>query len=87
MVINKILILIWWKIFFVWYDNYDNTVEQYKKTLRENIFACMEYSKQPYESVLSMPILRFQEYLKWKTDLEEEKMKNIEDLSKLLKSR
>jgi len=44
-----------------------------------NIFSCMELSKQGYQDVVDMPIKRFYNYLKWKTDLEEDKKKMIEE--------
>lgn len=34
-------------------------------------------SKQSYQEVTAMPIKKFYDYLKWKTDLEEEKQKMI----------
>ena len=37
----------------------------------------MEMSKQSYTDVISMPIQRFYSYLKWKSDLEEEKKKMV----------
>ena len=37
----------------------------------------MEMSKQPYGDVMLMPVKRFQDYLKWKTDLEDEKQKML----------
>jgi len=33
----------------------------------------MEMSKQSYDHVIKMPVKRFYNYLKWKSDLEEEK--------------
>jgi len=51
--------------------------------LESNIFACMEMSKQSYPDVNMMPIKRFYNYLKWKTDLEEDKKKMVtEEISK-----
>lgn len=47
--------------------------------LESNIFACMEMSKQTYQGVTDMPIKRFYNYLKWKTDLEEDKKKMINE--------
>lgn len=42
----------------------------------------MEMSKQGYcESVL-MPVKRFYNYLKWKTDLEEDRRKMLEEVTK-----
>ena len=37
----------------------------------------MEMSKQAYTEVMTMPVKRFQDYMKWKTDLEEEKQKML----------
>ena len=37
----------------------------------------MEMSKQSYSEVMLMPVKRFQNYMKWKNDLEEEKQKMI----------
>jgi hypothetical protein len=43
----------------------------------------MEMSKQSYIDTMLMPVKRFQDYLKWKNDLEEEKQKLIlEEVSK-----
>lgn len=35
----------------------------------------MEMSKQSYNDIMFMPVKRFQNYLKWKNDLEDEKQK------------
>jgi len=57
--------------------------------MSENIFACMEMSHQSYIEVVMMPVKRFSDYLRWKTRLEEERQKKIEEentkLSKSLK--
>lgn len=37
----------------------------------------MEMSKQSYDGVIEMPVQRFYNYLKWKSDLEEEKKKML----------
>lgn len=43
----------------------------------------MEMSKQSYNEVVSMPVKKFYDYLKWKTDLEEDKRKMLlEEVSK-----
>ena len=42
----------------------------------------MELSKQSYNAVMQMPVKRFQDYLKWKSQLEEEKQKRIEEENK-----
>lgn len=38
----------------------------------------MEATKQPYTSLMEMPVKRFKDYLKWKADLEEQKTKMLE---------
>ena len=40
---------------------------------------CMEMSKQSYIETTMMPVKRFQDYLKWKSDLEEERKKMIQE--------
>jgi hypothetical protein len=43
----------------------------------------MEMSKQSYTECIMMPVKRFQDYMIWKTKLEEEKQKRIdEEMSK-----
>jgi len=37
----------------------------------------MEMSKQSYGEIVMMPVQRFYSYLKWKSDLEEEKKKMV----------
>jgi hypothetical protein len=37
----------------------------------------MEMSKQSYADIMLMPVKRFQDYMKWKNDLEDEKQKMI----------
>jgi len=39
----------------------------------------MEMGKQPYLHVIQMPVQRLKNYLKWKSKLEEEKRKMLED--------
>ena len=52
-------------------------MDEYISQLEKNIYTCMEMSKQSYEDVVSMPVQRFYNYLKWKSDLEEEKKKML----------
>jgi len=42
----------------------------------------MEMSKQSYPDIMDMPVKRLYNYLKWKTDLEDDKQKLIEELGK-----
>ena len=42
----------------------------------------MEIGKQSYTDVMQMPIKRLYNYLKWKSDLEDEKQKLIEEVTK-----
>jgi len=39
----------------------------------------MEMSKQSYNQVMMMPIKKLKDYLKWKSNLEEEKQKLMEE--------
>jgi len=39
----------------------------------------MELSSQSYPETMSMPVQRFYDYLKWKSDLEDEKQKLIKE--------
>ena len=51
----------------------------YKKMLNDSIFACIEMLKQGYIDVMLMPVKKFYDILKWKADIEEQKMKMIEE--------
>jgi hypothetical protein len=42
----------------------------------------MEMSRQSYTDVISMPVKRFLDYLRWKTKLEEEKQKRFDEETK-----
>jgi hypothetical protein len=64
------------KTFFAWCTQYD-TVNKYRDALEKNIFSCMEMAKQSYPDTVDMPVKRFQNYLKWKSDLEEDKQKAL----------
>lgn len=68
--------LILWKTFFGQCSQHDD-IGKFKDALSEDIFACMELSKQSYVEVCSMPVKRFFDYLKWKSKLEEEKQKKM----------
>jgi len=52
--------------------DYDG-ITKYREIMDENIFSCMELTKQNYESIMVMPIKRFNDFLKWKLKLEEDK--------------
>ncbi len=47
--------------------------------MEENIFVCMELSKQSYLEVSLMPVQKFYKYIKWKNDLEEKKKQMLEE--------
>jgi len=59
-----------------------NNVEDYRKTLAADIYTCMELSGQSFVDVVSMPVRKFYGYMKWKTELEEEKQKRIDEETK-----
>jgi len=47
--------------------------------LEEEVFACMERSKQSYAEVMLMPVKKLENYLRWKVRLEDEKEKALEE--------
>jgi len=75
------MILILWKAFFAHCFQPDDVVE-FKSNLAENIFSCMELSGQSYIDITFMPIKRFLDYLKWKSNLEDDKQKKYAEESK-----
>ena len=75
---KKKLKLTWWKTFFAQSTNHSE-ISEYRRTLTENIFSCMEMSKQSYIEVMRMPVKRFYDYLVWKVKLEEEKRKMMDE--------
>lgn len=66
------------KTFFAWYIQFDE-IASYRKTLEENIFNCIELTKQGYLETIMMPVNRFYNFLKWKAELEREKQKIINE--------
>jgi len=58
-----------------------NEIGKFKNTFALDIYACIEMSKQSYFDIMMMPYKRFLDYLKWKSDLEEEKQKKFEEQS------
>lgn len=71
-------ILIWSPSFFAWSTQH-NSIDEYKQILNDSIFACMEMLHQGYIDIMYMPVKRFNDVLKWKSDLEDQKMKMIEE--------
>lgn len=59
-----------------------NNVEDYRKALAADIYTCMELSRQSFVDVVNMPVKKFYDYMKWKTNLEEEKQKRIDEETK-----
>jgi len=74
-------ISIWFPSFFAWYTQH-NLIDEYKKTLNDSIFACIEMLHQGYLDVMIMPVKKFYDLLKWKSDIEDQRMKMIEDRKK-----
>ena len=68
------------KTFFVHYTEPD-FVSKYKDALALDMYACMELSRSSYIEIALMPVKRFYDYLKWKSELEEEKQKQMEEES------
>ena len=59
-----------------------DSIEQYRKAIAADIYTCMELSKQSFIDVVQMPVQKFYDYMKWKTDLEEEKQRRIDEETK-----
>lgn len=57
----------------------DVACDDYRSSIKEEIFSCIELGKQTYGDILSMPVKRMRDYLKWKYKLEEEKRKHMEE--------
>jgi len=74
----KLLTLIYFKTFFVWCTRFSE-ISSYRDDLEKNIFSSIEMGKMEYMSIMTMPVKRFLNYLKWKTELEENKKKMYED--------
>ena len=80
------MISIWWKAFFVHCTQHDDIIS-YKEELNENVYTCMEMSKQSYAECMMMPFKRLQDYMVWKAKLEDHKHKKLnEEISKHGKS-
>ena len=71
-------ILIWFPSSFAWCTQLD-IIDDYKKMLSDSIFACIEMVHQGYIDIMHMPVKRFNDLLKWKSDIEDQRMKLIED--------
>lgn len=72
------MILISWAISFENSSRFDE-IETYRRNLKLDIFTCMEASSQPWVFIQMMPVKIFYDYLKWKTEIEEEKRKRVEE--------
>lgn len=64
--------MIWSVNFLEWYTQTDK-INSYLKDLKETVFSCMELSRQSYNEVMSMPIQKVYDYMRWKIKLEEDK--------------
>jgi hypothetical protein len=53
--------------------------ESFLEAQNELIFAAMEAGHQQYESIVKMPVQKLNDYLKWKTKLEKEKEKLMDE--------
>jgi len=71
-------ISIWFLNFFAWCTQH-NLIENYKEILSDSINACIEMLHQGYLDVMFMPVKRFNDLLKWKADIEDQRMKLIEE--------
>lgn len=55
-----------------------NQVTKFRIDLENSVFSYMEMTGQGYSHVMNMPIQRFYNHTKWKSDLEKEKQKMLE---------
>lgn len=60
--------------FFEWWQD-PNTINKFKEILYENIRSFMELMHSSWDSIMLMPYKFFIDTLKWKIDLENEKIK------------
>ena len=74
-------ISIWFLNFFAWYIQ-GNSVDEYKAMLNDSIFAAIEMLHLGYFDIMYMPVKRFNDLLKWKADIEDQKMKMMEENKK-----
>jgi hypothetical protein len=74
--------LIWSITFFVWYtsSNSDDEIDKFRNIWNEEVFSAIEMLKQPYDTVINMPVLKLKDMLKWKSKLEEDKEKLIKEI-------
>lgn len=73
---------IWSTIFFAWYTHStsEDEIDKFRKNWEDEVFTAIELLKQPYDSVVNMPVQKLKNLLKWKTKLEREKEKILEDI-------
>jgi len=72
--------------FFDWF-NRTKEIENSRQNLEENIYSVIEIFHVGYNDVLGMPYNSFLGILKWKSDLEEERKKKMEEKINENKSR
>jgi len=72
--------------FFDWF-NRTKEIENSRQNLEENIYSVIEIFHVGYNDVLDMPYTSFLGILKWKSDLEEERKKKMEEKINENKSR
>jgi hypothetical protein len=67
--------------FFEWWQRYDS-IENFKRTINENVRSFMELMHQQWDTIMWMPYKFFMDSLKWKIDLEDEKRRVVEGSAK-----
>ena len=82
---KKQLQLILSKTFFEWYTLHSE-IAKYRKILSENIFSLIELMKMAYNDIVNMPVKRFYDLIKWKSDLEDERQKLMKEHEDKMKS-
>lgn len=74
--------MIWSITFFVWYTHStsEDDIESYKNNWNEEVFSAVEMLKQPYDTIMNMPVNKLKGMLRWKNKLEEDKEKILKEL-------
>lgn len=74
--------MIWSITFFVWstHSTSENDIDRYRENWNEEVFSAVELLKQPYDTVMNMPVQKLKSMLIWKNKLEEEKENIIKEM-------
>jgi hypothetical protein len=48
----------------------------------QNVFTCMDLTNQKYIDIMCMPVKTFLDFITWKIEIEKEKKKELDKISK-----